>query len=195
MKNYVMSDERKNILGHNHVVVGGFENRPEFMNKEMFYCVHLRGSSEPYFGADAQINEVAAGLLDEMMEPVKEVGRSGYMIDYPRWTFANEQGELVEVKADMVDLHQVLFEQGKLYVRTARYCFKNLKYRKPGQDWMPFSAEKASSIVMPLGEHGACSLLYVVEDEYTSLRFARKVMRQEDRFNYDNISRELFAHV
>ena len=192
MKDFVMSDERKDILGHNHVVVGGFENRPEFLNKELFYCLHLRNSSKQYFGADAQIQEVTADL-DEMMVPVKEVGRSGYMIDYPKWSFTNEQGELVEVKADMVDLHQVLFEQGNLYIRTARFCFENLKYRKPGQDWTPFSVEKASSIVMPLGEHGACSLLYVVEDEYTSLRSARKVMRQEDNFNYQQISRELFA--
>lgn len=192
MKNFVMSDERKDILGHNHVVVGGFENRPESLNKELFYCLHLRGSSEPYFGSDAQIQEVNVDM-DELMDPVKEVGRSGYMIDYPRWSFTNEQGQLVEVKADMVDLHQVLFEYGKRYVRAARFCFENLKYRKPGQDWTPFSVEKASSIVMPLGEHGACSLLYVAEDEYTSLRSARKVMRQEDNFNFDNISRELFA--
>lgn len=192
MKNFVLSDERKDILGHNHVVVGGFENRPEFLNKELFYCLHLRGSSEPYFGSDAQIQEVNVDM-DELMDPVKEVGRSGYMIDYPRWSFTNEQGQLVEVKADMVDLHQVLFEQGNLYIRTARFCFENLKYRKPGQDWTPFSAANASGIIMPLGEHGACSLLYVVEDEYTSLRSARKVMRQEDNFNFDNISRELFA--
>lgn len=192
MKDFVMSDERKDIPGHNHVVVGGFENRPEFLNKELFYCLHLRGSSEPYFGSDAQIQEVNVDM-DELMDPVKEVGRSGYMIDYPRWSFTNEQGQLVEVKADMVDLHQVLFEQGNLYIRTARFCFENLKYRKPGQDWTPFSAANASGIIMPLGEHGACSLVYVVEDEYTSLRSARKVMRQEDNFNYQQISRELFA--
>ena len=105
----------------------------------------------------------------------------------------NDKGEFVEALADMVDLHQVLFEYGKRYVRAARFCFENLKCRKPGQDWTQFSVEKASSIVMPLGEHGACSLLYVVEDEYTSLRSARKVMRQEDNFNYQQISRELFA--
>lgn len=189
-----MSDERKDILGHNHVVVGGFENRPEFLNKELFYCLHLRNSSEPYFGSDAQIQEVNVDM-DELMDPVKEVGRSGYMIDYPRWSFTNEQGQLVEVKADMVDLYQVLFEQGNLYIRTARFCFENLKYRKPGQDWTPFSAANASGIIMPLGEHGACSLLYVVEDEYTSLRSARKVMRQEDNFVYQRISQELFGKM
>lgn len=187
-----LNPEREDVVGYNHVVVGGFENRPEFLNKELFYFLHMRGSSEPYFGSDAQIQEVNVDM-DELMDPVKEVGRSGYMIEYPRWSFTNEQGQLVEVKADMVDLHQVLFEQGNLYIRTARFCFENLKYRKPGQDWTPFSAANASGIIMPLGEHGACSLLYVVEDEYTSLRSARKVMRQEDNFNFDNISRELFA--
>ena len=192
MNMFSLNPEREDVVGYNHVVVGGFENRPEFLNKELFYCLHLRGSSEPYFGSDAQIQEVNVDM-DELMDSVKEVGRSGYMIDYPRWSFTNEQGQLVEVKADMVDLHQVLFEQGNLYIRTAWFCFENLKYRKPGQDWTPFSAANASGIIMPLGEHGACSLLYVVEDEYTSLRSARKVMRQEDNFNYQQISRELFA--
>ena len=105
----------------------------------------------------------------------------------------NDKGEFVEALADMVDLHQVLFEYGKRYVRAARFCFENLKYRKPGQDWMPFVASKASDIIMPLGEHGACSLLYVVEDDYPSLRAVKRAMRQEDNFNYQQISHELFA--
>lgn len=187
-----LNPEREDVVGYNHVVVGGFENRPEFLNKELFYCLNLRGSSEPYFGSDAQIQEVNMDM-DELMDPVKEVGRSGYMIDYPRWSFTNEQGELVEVKADMVDLHQVLFEYGKRFVRGARFCFENLKYRLPGQDWMPFVASKSTDIIMPLGENGACSLLYVIEDEYTNLRSAKRAMRQEDNFNYQQISRELFA--
>ena len=192
MKDFVMSDERKDILGHNHVVVGGFENRPEFLNKELYFGLRLEGSNNQYFGTSDQIREVEAEV-NEILDPVTEVSRSGYMVDYPRWTFMNDKGEVVEAMADMVDLHQVLFEYGKRYVRAARFCFENLKYRLPGQDWMPFVASKASDIIMPLGEHGACSLLYVVEDEYTSLRAAKRAMRQEDNFNYQQISHELFA--
>ena len=192
MKDFVMSDERKDILGHNHAVVGGFENRPEFLNKELYFGLRLEGSNNQYFGTSDQIREVEAEV-NEILDPVTEVRRSGYMVDYPRWTFMNDKGAVVEAMADMVDLHQVLFEYGKRYVRAARFCFENVKYRLPGQDWMPFVASKASDIIMPLGEHGACSLLYVVEDEYTSLRSAKRAMRQEDNFNYQQISRELFA--
>ena len=192
MKDFVMSDERKDILGHNHVVVGGFENRPEFLNKELYFGLRLEGSNNQYFGTSDQIREVEAEV-NEILDPVTEVSRSGYMVAYPRWTFMNDKGEFVEALADMVDLHQVLFEYGKRYVRAARFCFENVKYRLPGQDWMPFVASKASDIIMPLGENGACSLLYVVEDEYTSLRAAKRAMRQEDNFNYQQISRELFA--
>ena len=192
MKDFVMSDERKDILGHNHVVVGGFENRPEFLNKELYFGLRLEGSNNQYFGTSDQIREVEAEV-NEILDPVTEVSRSGYMVDYPRWTFMNDKGAVVEAMADMVDLHQVLFEYGKRYVRAARFCFENVKYRLPGQDWMPFVASKASDIIMPLGEHGACSLLYVVEDDYTSLRAAKRAMRQEDNFNYQQISRELFA--
>ena len=192
MNMFSLNPEREDVVGYNHVVVGGFENRPEFLNKELYFGLRLEGSNNQYFGTSDQIREVEAEM-NEILDPVTEVSRSGYMVDYPRWTFMNDKGEFVEVMADMVDLHQVLFEQGNLYIRTARFCFENLKYRKPGQDWTPFSAANASGIIMPLGEHGACSLLYVVEDEYTSLRSARRVMQQEDNFNYQQISRELFA--
>ena len=187
-----LNPEREDVVGYNHVVVGGFENRPEILNKELYFGLRLEGSNNQYLGTSDQIREVEAEV-NEILDPVTEVSRSGYMVDYPLCTFMNDKGEFVEALADMVDLHQVLFEYGKRYVRAARFCFENLKYRKPGQDWTPFSVEKSSSIVMPLGEHGACSLLYVVEDEYTSLRSAKKVMRQEDNFNYQQISRELFA--
>ena len=192
MNMFSLNPEREDVVGYNHVVVGGFENRPEFLNKELYFGLRLEACNNQYFGTSDQIREVEAEM-NEILDTVTEVSRSGYMVDYPRWTFMNDKGEFVEVMADMVDLHQVLFEYGKRYVRAARFCFENLKCRKPGQDWTQFSVEKASSIVMPLGEHGACSLLYVVEDEYTSLRSARKVMQQEDNFNYQQISRELFA--
>ena len=58
---------------------------------------------------------------------------------------------------------------------------------------MPFMPKKASAIIMPIGEHGACSLVYVVEDEYTSLRAAKRAMQQEDNFDLRRISCELFA--
>ena len=86
MKNFVMSDERKDILGHNHVVVGGFENRPEFLNKELYFGLRLEGSNNQYFGTSDQIREVEAEV-NEILDPVTEVSRSGYMVDYPRWTF------------------------------------------------------------------------------------------------------------
>lgn len=192
MNMFSMNPEREDVVGYNHVVVGGFENRPEFLNKELYFGLRLEGCSNQYFGTSDQIQGVEAEV-NEILDPVTEVSRSGYMVDYPRWTFMNDKGEFVEALADMVDLHQVLFEYGKRYVRAARFCFENLKYRKSGQDWTPFSAANASGIIMPLGEHGACSLLYVVEDEYTSLRSAKWAMRQEDNFNYQQISRELFA--
>ena len=194
MKDFVMSDERKDILGHNHVVVGGFENRPEFLNKELYFGLRLEGSNNQYFGTSDQIREVETEM-NEILDSVTEVSRSGYMVDYPRWTFTNDKGEFVEAMADMVDLHQVLFQYGNRYIRAARFCFEKLKYRLPRQDWMPFVASKASDIIMPLGEHGACSLLYVVEDEHTSLRSAKRAMRQEDNFVYQRISQELFGKM
>ena len=55
MKDFVMSDERKDILGHNHVVVGGFENRPE-QGKTIYKSQRI---SETHIG---QIGTIGKGI-------------------------------------------------------------------------------------------------------------------------------------
>lgn len=186
---YIKSEE---IMGTNYVAVGGFEHRPEKLNKEPYFCLRLQDSHNLYFGTSAQIREVNAEI-DDILDPVVEVSNSGYMVRYPRWVYMDTYGQYVEAQADMMDIHQVLFEFENRYIRAARYCFEGLRSCRPGEDWVLFTPKKASAIIMPIGEHGACSLVYVVEDEYTSLRAAKLAMQQEDNFDLRRISCELFA--
>ena len=179
-------------VGHNFVVVGGFEDRADHLNKKDYFRLYLQGSDKLYFGTDIEINEIKVDM-HEYLEPVAEVSNSGYMIYYPRWTYTDENGENVEVMADMVDIKQVLLDYGNRYIRAARFCFDNLRYRYPMQDWTHFTIEMSSGIISPLGEHGAYTQVYVVEDEYTSRRAAKHAMHQEDIFSFQNVCRELFA--
>lgn len=189
---YSLNQKCVDEVGHNFVVVGGFEDRADHLNKKDYFRLYLQGSDKLYFGTDIEINEIKVDM-HEYLEPVTEVGNSGYMIYYSRWTYTDENGEIVEVMADMVDIKQVLLDYGNRYIRVARYCFDNLRYRYPMQDWMHFTIEMSSGIISPLGEHGAYTQVYVVEDEYTSRRAAKHAMHQEDNFNYQNVCRELFA--
>ena len=189
---HILDNKSEEIMGSNYVVVGGFEHRPENLNIEPYFCLRLQGSHNLYFGTSAQIREVEADV-DAIMDPVVEVSNAGYMVHYPRWVYMDASGQYVEAQADMMDIHQVLFEVGNRYIRAARCCFEGLQSRHPREDWVLFSPKKASAIIMPLGEHGACSLVYVVEDEYTSLRAAKRAMQQEDNFDLRRISCELFA--
>ena len=189
---YKLNQKCVDEVGHNFVVVGGFEDRADHLNKKDYFRLYLQGSDKLYFGTDIEINEIKVGM-NEYLEPVAEVSNSGYMIYYPRWTYTDENGEIVEVMADMVDIKQVLLDYGNRYIRAARYCFDNLRYRYPMQDWTHFTIEMSSGIISPLGEHGAYTQVYVVEDEYTSRRTAKHAMHQEDNFNFQNVCRELFA--
>ena len=189
---HILDNKCEEIMGSNYVEVGGFEHRPENLNKEPYFCLRVQGSHNLYFGTSAQIREIEADV-DAIMDPVVEVSNSGYLVRYPRWVYMDTDGQYVEAQADMMDIHQVLFEYGNRYIRAARYCFEGLCYRRPREDWMLFAPKKASAIIMPIGEHGACSLVYVVEDEYTSLRAAKLAMQQEDNFDLRRISCELFA--
>ena len=189
---YSLNEKHVDEVGYNYVVVGGFEDRPEHLNKEDYFRVYLNDSENTYFATSEQIKETRADM-NEILDPVSEVSHSGYMVDYPRWTFKDAHGELVEAMADMMDIHQVLFEHGGVYIRAARYVFVNLQYRNPRQEWVHFSIKNASEIIDPLGEHGAYTQVYVVEDEFTSRRTAKRAMRREDNFNFENVSRELFA--
>ena len=186
---YIKSEE---VMGTNYVAVGGFEHRSEKLNKEPYFCLRLQDSHNQYFGTSAQIREIEADV-DAIMNPVVEVSNAGYMVHYPRWVYMDASGQYVEAQAEMMDIHEVLFEVGNRYIRAARCCFEGLQSRHPREDWVPFSPRKASAIIMPIGEHGAVSLLYVVEDEYTCLRSAKHAMQKEDNFNLQRISCELFA--
>ena len=189
---HILDNKCEEIMGSNYVEVGGFEHRPENLNKEPYFCLRVQGSHNLYFGTSAQIREIEADV-DAIMDPVVEVSNAGYMVHYPRWVYMDASGQYVEAQAEMMDIHQVLFEVGNRYIRAARCCFEGLQSRRPGEDWVPFAPKKASAIIMPIGEHGACSLVYVVEDEYTSLRSAKHTMQQGDNFDLRRISCELFA--
>ena len=189
---YGLNQKCVDEVGHNFVVVGGFEDRPDHLNKHDYFRLYLQGSDKLYFGTDIEINEIKVDM-HEYLEPVAEVSNSGYMIYYPRWTYTDENGEVVEFMADMVDIKQVLLDYGNRYIRAARFCFDNLRYRYPMQDWTHFTIEMSSGIISPLGEHGAYTQVFVVEDEYTSRRAAKHAMHQEDNFNFHNVCRELFA--
>lgn len=189
---YKLNQKCVDEVGHNFVVVGGFEDRPDHLNKKDYFRLYLQGSDKLYFGTDIEINEIKVDM-HEYLEPVAEISNSGYMIYYPRWTYTDENGKVVEFMADMVDIKQVLLDYGNRYIRAARFCFDNLRYRYPMQDWTHFTIEMSSGIISPLGEHGAYTQVFVVEDEYTSRRAAKHAMHQEDNFNLQNVCRELFA--
>lgn len=185
---------QKNVdeVGYNFVVVGGFEERPNQLNKDDYFRLFLGHSDKLYFGTDTEIKEIKVDMAP-LLDPVEEIGYSGYMIYYPRWTYTDENGVVVEMIADMVDIKQVLLDYENRYIRAARFCFDNLRYRYPMQDWTNFTIEMSSGIISPLGEHGAYTQVYVVEDEYMSRRAAKRAMHQEDNFNFQNVCRELFA--
>ena len=80
---YSLNEKHVDEVGYNYVVVGGFEDRPEHLNKEDYFRVYLNDSENTYFATSEQIKETRADM-NEILEPVSEVSHSGYMVYFLR---------------------------------------------------------------------------------------------------------------
>ena len=48
---YSLNEKHVDEVGYNYVVVGGFEDRPEHLNKEDYFRVYLNDSENTYFAS------------------------------------------------------------------------------------------------------------------------------------------------
>lgn len=60
--NYGLVNKCVDEGGHNFVVVGGFEDRPDHLNKKDYFRLYLQGSDKLYFGTDTEINEIKVDM-------------------------------------------------------------------------------------------------------------------------------------
>lgn len=135
--------------------------------------------------------------VERLLTPVCEICRSGYLIDDVRWCCHDKFGGVMLANAKTVDANQVLLRDGNRYVRAARYRFEGLRFTSADRDeeWITYDGtSRGVPYMVDCSAAGtATSRLLVVEAEYDDPEIAVADMQAEGKFNYLQISRELFS--
>ena len=133
---------------------------------------------------------------ERLLTLVSEICRSGYLIDDVRWCYQDKLGDITLVDVKTVDVNQVLFRDGDRYVRAARYRFEGLRYTcaECDKEWIAYNgtAHGITYMVDCSAQGAATNRLLVVEAEYDDPETAVADMQAEGKFNFLQISRELF---
>lgn len=95
----------------------------------------------------------------------------------------------------MVDVEQVLLQDGNRLIRCARYWFEGLQNVESPKGWKQFAGNsRGIPYMVESDEEGVASLrLFVQEQEYAEEKTALQDMQQMDKLNYRQLSRELFS--
>ena len=88
-----------------------------------------------YWGA---VHTVSGQTL-RLLTPVELICETTVLHQNVEWDFDNGPYNH-RVRADLVDLHQVLLQDGDMYLRCVRPCYEGLQYEDPCEGWTSMPA-------------------------------------------------------
>jgi hypothetical protein len=146
------------------------------------------------FGNLAAVHDVA-GHMERLLTPVGELCRSTYLCGGAQWYYTDQYGCALPAKAELVDVEQVLLQDGDRYLRCGKFRFEGLSNAMPMNGW---DLHDGYCEGLPnMGQYfepGAIQMrLFVLEQEYANETTARKDMATEGLLDYSRVSGELFS--
>jgi hypothetical protein len=146
------------------------------------------------FGNLAAVHDVA-GHMERLLTPVGELCRSAYLCGGAQWYYTDQYGCALPAKAELVDVEQVLLQDGDRYLRCGKFRFEGLSNAMPMNGW---DLHDGYCEGLPnMGQYfepGAIQMrLFVLEQEYANETTARKDMATEGLLDYSRVSGELFS--
>lgn len=159
-----------------------------------YYASTIAAFDEYEAGNLAAVHNVA-GSQERLLTPVSELCRSAYLCGDARWYYTDQYGCALPAKAEVVDVEQVLLQDGERYLRCGKFRFEGLSGALPLHGW---SLHDGYSEGIPhmcqYFEPGAVHMrLYVLEQEYRDEDAARRDMETEGVLDYAQVSAELFS--
>lgn len=146
------------------------------------------------FGNLAAVHDVA-GHMERLLPPVGDLCRSAYLCGGAQWYYTDQYGCALPAKAELVDVEQVLLQDGDRYLRCGKFRFEGLSNAMPMNGW---DLHDGYCEGLPnMGQYfepGAIQMrLFVLEQEYANETTARKDMATEGLLDYSRVSGELFS--
>ena len=148
------------------------------------------------FGNLAAVHDVA-GRKERLLTPVCELCRSAYLCGGAQWYYTDQYGCVLPAKAELVDVEQVLLQDGDRYLRCGKFRFEGLFNAMPLNGWTLRDGYcEGVSHIGQYFEPGAIQMrLFVLEQEYANETTARQDMATEGLLDYTHVSGELFSGV
>ncbi len=161
---------------------------------QKYYASTIAALEEYEAGNLAAVHNVA-GSLERLLTPVSELCRSAYLCDDARWYYTDQYGCILPAKAEVVDVDQVLLQDGERYLRCAKFCFEGLASALPLNGWSLHDGYcEGIPHMSRYFEPGVVHMqMYVVEQEYQDEQAARRDMQTEGVLDYEQVSAELFS--
>ena len=159
------------------------------------YYAYTLDAWEKYQAGDHDAVHFVGSDAERLLTPVTEICRSAYLIDNARWRYKDKYGCIMLADADMVDVNQVLLQDGYRYIRCARYWFEGLCRVHSDKGWVFYDGVSRGipCLMKSLEEGTANNRLFVIEGVYDDVDSAMADMQKEAKFHYQQISRELFT--
>lgn len=110
---------------------------------------------------------IVAGETMRLLTPVTLHFETTIILQNPEWQFNNGAHNYC-LRADLVNMHQVLLQDGDMYLRCARPCYEGLQYRNPCEDWADLPDElNGFPYIYARDSNWHCLRLYVMEQVET----------------------------
>lgn len=87
-----------------------------------------------YQNGDYFATHTIAGRNERLLTPVKCIHETLILQQNANWHFYNGVYSM-NVRADLVDIHQVLLKHEDMYLRCVRPCYENLQFEDPWEGW------------------------------------------------------------
>ena len=150
---------------------------------------------EKFLAGEKNALHVVGSKVERLLTPAKELYRASFSLDDARWSYTDQYGCTMLASADIVDVYQVLLCCKYNYLRFAFYRFTNLKQVHSDLGWIDYQARKIGvpGMVCQNKNGETYTWLCILVDTFKTQATGAKALQDDQRIDYERISRELFV--
>lgn len=161
---------------------------------------HILNSFRAWEQGDTEATHRVAYHEYRLLTPEEVIEYEDYTFENVIWQHTNIWGCFYEMKADTVDISQIVVKQGNRYIRCIRPVFKDLMVRIPDTqipelaEWKPVG-DRFWGYPRMMARQGRYTYprLYVLQEYYNDMAEAVTDLYDETKIDYAAVCEEIFG--
>ena len=150
-----------------------------------------------FFAGDKSVTHTIASHEYPILSPVQPLDSTAFVLPQTEWSHTNTWDSEYLLRAESIEVTQILVYYKKLYVRCIRACFHELSYRVPPDEWLPIGrtilGHRCVLDIMPEPNRTLRNQLFVVEDIGDDPEEVKTKMRDPNAVMFRHILDEVFG--